>query len=152
MRILSKSFEEKWKNYIWQSFGAGLSIILLVAFKDLIGLVLVAAAGSTAFTVFGIPHNRTAKTRNIIGGSIICGLLGLVCSYFSPVWFGGGVAVALSSFFMVLVDAEHPPAAGAALGLAYSSTPGTGFIFVLTTSVIFSLIRYFLKPYLKDLY
>ena len=152
MRVLSKSFEEKWKNYIWQSIGAGLSIIMLVAFKDLIGLVLVAAAGSTAFTVFGIPHNRTAKTRNIMGGYVICGLLGLACSFFSPIWFGGGVAVALSSFFMVLVDVEHPPAAGAALGLAYSSTPIMGFTFAISTSVIFTLIRYFLKPYLKDLY
>ncbi len=152
MNILSKNFEEKWENYVWQSAAAGISIlILLLVFTDIIELVLVAAAGSTAFTVFAIPHNRTAKTRNIVGGHLICTVIGVASSYFTPIWIAGGVAVSLSSFLMVLVDAEHPPAAGSALGLAASPTfPETAFI--LATAFVFPLIRYSLEPWLKDLY
>ncbi len=152
MDILSKNFEEKWENYVWQSAGAGISIlILLIVFTDIIGLVLVAAAGSTAFTVFAIPHNRTAQTRNIVGGHLICAAIGVASSYFGPIWVAGAVAVSLSSFLMVLVDAEHPPAAGSALGLA-ASTSFPEPAFILATAFVFSLIRYFLEPWLKDLY
>ncbi len=151
MKIVSENFNDKWKNYVWQSAGAGLSILLLITFTSMVGLVLIAAAGSTAFTVFGLPHNRTAKTRNIIGGNVISAVVGFGCSYLAPLWFAGGVAVGLASFLMVLVDAEHPPAAGAALGLTISATlPQVTFIVVSALS--FSLIRYFLLPYLKDLY
>jgi len=151
MKIISHNFNEKWKNYVWQSAGAGLSILLLITFTNMVGLVLIAAAGSTAFTVFGLPHNRTAKTRNIMGGNVISALVGFGCSYFGPLWLAGGVAVGLASFFMVLFDAEHPPAAGAALGLAISAT-FTKVSFVVVSALVFSLIRYFLLPYLKDLY
>lgn len=151
MKILSENFEEKWENYIWQSLGAGISILLLITFTDLIGLVLIAAAGSTAFTVFGLPHNRTAKTRNIIGGHVICAVIGFACSYFSPIWLAGGLAVGLSSFLMVLFDAEHPPAAGSALGLSFEPSL-QGVVFIIVTSIIFSLTRHALEPYLKDLY
>ncbi len=152
MNILSKSFGEKWQNYVWQSAGAGLSIIiLLIVFTDVIGLVLVAAAGSTAFTVFALPHNRTAKTRNIVGGHVLCVVVGLLSSYFAPVWLAGGLAVSFGSFLMVLFDAEHPPAAGSALGLAASPTFAEA-AFILATALVFSLIRIILEPWLKDLY
>ncbi|MBS3788283.1 HPP family protein [Candidatus Bipolaricaulota bacterium] len=151
MKFFSKSFKEKWGNYLWQSAGAGLSILLLITFTRMVGLVLIAAAGSTAFTVFGLPHNRTARTRNIIGGNLIAAFVGLACSYLGPLWVAGGVAVGSASFLMVLVDAEHPPAAGAALGLAISpSFPEVAFVVV--SALTFALIRIALLPYLKDLY
>lgn len=151
MRIVSESFQDKWRNYVCQSVGAGLSILLLITFTNMVGLVLIAAAGSTAFTVFGIPHNRTAKTRNIIGGNVISAVVGFGCAYLAPLWFAGGVAVGLASFLMVLFDAEHPPAAGAALGLAISATFAK-FSFLVVSAIVFALIRHLLLPYLKDLY
>ncbi len=153
MRILSKNLREKWKNYVWQSAGAGVSILilLLVFIYSPIQLVLVAAAGSTAFTVFALPHNRTAKLRNVFWGHGICVGVGLACSYLSSIWLAGGLAVSIGSFLMVVVDAEHPPAAGTALGLVASPTlPGA--FFVLSSAVIFSIIRRVLMPWLKDLY
>ncbi len=151
MKIISESFGKKWKNYVWQSAGAGISIFLLISFRDVTGLLLVAAAGSTAFTVFGLPHNRTAKTRNVIGGHAICVVVGFACSYFSTLWLAGGLAVGLASFLMVLFDAEHPPAAGSALALVASPLL-SGAVFVLASAFIFSSIRTALLPFLKDLY
>ncbi len=151
MRFVSRSFKEKWQNYLWQSAGAGLSILLLITFTQMVGLVLIAAAGSTAFTVFGLPHNRTARTRNIIGGNAIAALIGASCSYLGPLWVAGGVAVGIASFLMVLVDAEHPPAAGAALGLALSAS-FPELAFVIVSALTFAVIRIVLLPHLKDLY
>ena len=151
MSIVSESFKENWRNYIWQSAGAGLSILLLITFTRMVGLVLIAAAGSTAFTVFGLPHNRTANTRNIIGGNVLATLVGYGCSYIGPLWMAGGLAVGIASFLMVLFDAEHPPAAGASLGLAISASyPEVAFVVV--SALAFAAIRIVLLPHLKDLY
>ncbi|MFP4646782.1 MAG: HPP family protein [Candidatus Acetothermia bacterium] len=151
MKFISESFRDKWRNYVWQSAGAGVAILLLVTFSKVVGLVLIAAAGSTAFTVFALPHNRTARTRSVIGGNLIAALLGFGCSHLGALWLAGGVAVGLASFSMVLFDAEHPPAAGAALGLAISANLPE-VLFVVLSALIFSLLRYLLLPYMKDLY
>ncbi|KXA90549.1 hypothetical protein AKJ37_00105 [candidate division MSBL1 archaeon SCGC-AAA259I09] len=149
--LLSKELREKWENYVWQSAAAGISIFLILyIFVDVINLILLAAAGSSAFTVFALPNNRTAKIRNLNGSYIICVIVGLACSVFGNIWTSGGLAVGFAAFLMVITDTEHPPAAGAALYLSAEPTV-KGAIFILIASVVFSVLRYLLSPWLKDL-
>jgi hypothetical protein len=53
---------------------------------------------------------------------------------------------------MVVIDTEHPPAAGTALGVAMTGISPDVFVTIIIISiVILSLIHHFFKPYLRDL-
>ncbi len=153
--ILSKKLKERWFNYFWQSAAAGLiTFAALYVFLEVIQLIILAGVGSTFFTIFALPGNRTASNRNIIGSYIICVTVGLFCIYTVSQSLGGGLAVGLSALFMVITDTEHPPAAGVALGLSLapnieSAYPGAGFS--LVGALLAVIIRNLLAPYLKNL-
>ncbi len=111
-----------------QSLVAGLFIFLIFfVLSEPIGVIVLASIGSTFFTVFALPNNRTAKPRNVIGSHVVCILIGLACCPIASVSLGAGIAVGASAFFMVITDTEHPPAAGIALGLALASSPALAF-------------------------
>lgn len=151
MKILDEKVKKNWDNYLWQSLGAGISIFLvLVLFTSTVDLVIKAAVGSTAFTVFALPDHSTARPRSVIGGQTIGALVGLSCSLLPGLYLQGGLAVAMVSFLMVTFDSEHPPAAGTALGLAISPS-WEGAVFVLLSSGVLSAVRWALRDSLVDL-
>ena len=53
---------------------------------------------------------------------------------------------------MTLVNAEHPPAAGIAVGLVFHDWDFKTIVFVLSAVGILALIKKLLKPVLKNLY
>jgi len=118
--------------------------------------VIVASIGATAFIVFAMPRSITAKPRNIIGGHLIgvfCGSLFALIPH-SSMWSSVliySIAVGFSMFLMVVLDAEHPPASGTALGVAIKGFSLNVVTAVMVSAGILSLIHYFFKPYLRDL-
>lgn len=155
MYVLSRHFKENWINYVWQSLAAGVFTFLVIfIFSKLIGLIILASIGSTFFTVFALPNNRTAQPRNVIGSYIICLLIGLACCFIPSSSLSGGIAVGAAAFFMVITDTEHPPAAGVALGLALGSSIEqnvAGALLALIAALLASLLKHMLSPWLKDL-
>ncbi|MBS3814965.1 MAG: HPP family protein [Hadesarchaea archaeon] len=154
MRLLDEKIKEKWKNYLWQSVGAGASLILvLILFSDVINLFIVAAAGSTTFIVFALPNQKTARPRNVIGGHAIGVLIGVLCIYISPTYLSGGLAVGISTLLMVSTDSEHPPAAGTALGLSTLAIESSisSSLFILAAAVGLSIIRLGLLSRMENL-
>lgn len=151
LEVIKEKIREKWKNYLWQSSIAGLSIALILGlFASMVGLVIVAAVGATSFTVLTIPNHSTARPKNVICGQTIGAIVGLACSTLVLDPIRGGSAVALGTLLMVTINAEHPPAAGTALGLAIKPSP-EGAIFVLAASSVLSIMKLALSKYLKDL-
>jgi len=135
---------------VWQSAAAGLTLFfILFVFSRVIELVIVAAAGATTFTVFALPHHGTAQPRNVIGGHVIGIAVGFACS-FLPLIPSGSLAVGLSTLLMVPMDAEHPPAAGTALGLVVFPSLG-GAAFILAAAIGLSLARLGLASRMRDL-
>ena len=68
---------------------------------------------------------------------------------FKAVWFSASVGITI--LLMVVLDFEHPPAAGTALGMAlvgYSSSSASA---ILISVVILALIGYVAKPFLRNL-
>jgi CBS-domain-containing membrane protein len=118
--------------------------------------VIVASIGSTAFIVFTMPRYPTAKSRRVIGGHLVgflCGTLAnaiLINSTISPIIIYS-LTVGISIFGMVVLDFEHPPACGTALGVALNSFSFKVMIAILTSTIILSLAHHYLKRYLKDL-
>ncbi len=153
--LISKNLRERWVNYVWQSAAAGIiTIIVLYIFFELIALIILAGVGSTIFTIFALPFNRTANTRNIIGSYLICIVVGLFCIYITNPSLSGGAAIGISTFLMVITDTEHPPAAGVALGLSMANSIDDaygGVIFAFIGALIAVFLRRILLPWLKNL-
>lgn len=153
--LISKNFKENWANYVWQSMAAGiLAFFVIFIFSELIALIILASIGSTVFTVFALPSNRTAQARNVVGSYILCILVGLACCPIPSMSLGGGIAVGAAAFCMVITDTEHPPAAGIALGLALTPVLEQallGAVFAIIGAVLSSLLRHVSRPWLKDL-
>lgn len=151
MNVVDEKFRKNWKNYLWQSAGAGASLLLiLLVFVNVVDLVIVAAAGATAFTIFALPNHSTAQLRNVVGGHSICAVVGLACSYLPVIYVSGSLAVGFGMLLMVVINAEHPPAAGTALGLSVTPTL-RGAIFIVLAAIVLSAIRSFLSPWMRDL-
>jgi hypothetical protein len=52
---------------------------------------------------------------------------------------------------MVVIDMEHPPASGTALGIAITGIRLDVSVTVIISIILLSLIHRFFKPYLRDL-
>lgn len=153
---IPEDFRLFWKNYIFQSLLATLTTFIVLSLLSIEHAVIIASIGATAFIVFAMPKSITAKPRSVIGGHLVGLLSGSLCALIPHPSFLQSVivyslAVGLSIFVMVIVDMEHPPASGTALGVAIMGPSPGVMIAVITSAVTLSLVHRFLRPFLKDL-
>lgn len=154
-RIIA-NFPGLWKHYLYQSFLATVVVFMILLVLNLENVVVIASIGATAFIVFTMPKNITARPRRVIGGHITGMVCGSLCALIPhtttlPTIMVLSLAVGLTIFFMVTLDLEHPPAGGTALGIALTGYSTEVFIAVITSSVILSLAHHFSKRFLRDL-
>lgn len=139
-----------------QSILATLSVFIVLYFLSLKHVVIIASIGATAFIIFAMPDSITAQPRNVIGGQLVGLFFGFLFSLFphqaliySVVVYS--LAVGVSIFTMVVIDTEHPPAAGTALGVAITGITLEVFVAVSVSIILLSIIHVFFKPYIRDL-
>ncbi len=149
-------FRRHWQHYVFQSFLATATMAVVLIVLTLQNAVVVASLGATTFIVFAMPNNITAKPRNVIGGHLVGLVVGSLFSLIphatqSSLIIVAAGAVGLSIFIMVVIDTEHPPAAGTALGMVISGFSWSVTIAVITAVVLFSLVHHFFRKYIKDL-
>jgi len=161
MQWIDEGFRRSPGHYILQTLMAFVCVVVLVLVLEIItNGVIVAALGASAFIVFAMPKHDTARPRSLIGGHVLCLVIGLACSL--PLRLGcvspgvgqglmGAVAVAVSIFGMVVFNAEHPPAAGNALAFAITIGGWGPITFTLGAVCFLSLVRYVLRGWLRDL-
>jgi len=162
VRLLDERFRQDPAHYVVQTLLAFASIaVIVVVMGVLTNGTIVASLGASAFIVFAMPHYKTARPRNLIGGHVLCMSIGLVCSV--PFRLGvvpsneltvgliAAAAVSLAIFAMAVTDTEHPPAAGNALAFSVSLVGFGHILFTLGTVVLFALVRYMLRGWLRDL-
>ncbi|MBE9514352.1 MAG: HPP family protein [Chloroflexi bacterium] len=153
---IDRKFRPYWKNYVFQSSLAALTIFLLLLLLNLEHVVVIAAIGATAFIVFAMPGDITARSRNIIGGHLVGFAVGSLCALLPQPWvclsmLVYSLAVGLSVLIMVTIDTEHPPAAATALGMAITGFSHDAAVAVVTSVILLALAHHFLKPFFKDL-
>ena len=139
--LLDPKIRRHFGHYAWQVSLATVSLAgVLWAEQLLTGAavaraILVAAVASTAFVLFISPHSDTARPRHVLGGHLIAlvigGGLGMVAdSSLGRAWLAdfpalfavyAAAAVGATMFVMAGTNAEHPPAAGTALGVVTHS-------------------------------
>lgn len=92
--------------------GGFLVVGLLAALDDLLRLtLLIAPFGASAVLVFAVPASHFAQPRNVIGGHLLCSVIGVAMFallHQSPIAMGLGVGLAIG--LMMLTDTVHPPA------------------------------------------
>lgn len=153
---IKKEFQLHWKHYFFQSFLATLTMSVVLLFLTLENAVVVASIGATSFIVFAMPKSITAEARNVIGGHLVGLISGSLCGMITQPLFVHSIvvysfAVGISIFVMVVIDVEHPPASGTALGVAITGFSWNVTIAVVTSVVVLSLVHRFFKASIRDL-
>ena len=165
-------FRAHWKNYVFQSLLATIAVFIIFWALGVREAVIIASLGATSFVIFALPHSLMAKPRNVIGGHIVglvCGVVGAILADFVPDMTGlspgqfaiacnnaghaaaYAVSVGLAIFIMVVIDTEHAPAAGTALGIAINGFSINIAATVMLFAVLMVLIRRLLRKYMRDL-
>ena len=77
---IRREFSRLWKNYLYQSFLATVVVLIVFLLLSAEHAVVIASIGATAFIVFTMPRNITAKPRRVIGGHLVGLFSGSLCS------------------------------------------------------------------------
>jgi CBS-domain-containing membrane protein len=164
--VIDPKLRKGFRNYVLQSLIAtGICCVMLISLDVIIPGALVASLGASTFIVFAAPDNRAARPRGLLGGQLIGTGVGLCCSLmlqwgllsnimsvrFETAVFGS-IAVGLAIFLMVMIDMEHPPAAGTALSFVVARWSVYSIAFVAGASIFLTVVRLALGRRLKNLY
>lgn len=161
-------FDEKFKSdklrYLLQCFLAVVAVgIVLLVLDAVSNAAIIAALGASSFIAFTMPHVNVSKPRFMIGGYLVG--IGTGCAFrvlmkqlsltggesALPYVLFGAVSVGFAIFVMVITNTEHPPAASLALGLVLNGCEPKVILFILIGIVSLTLIKWALKPVLKNL-
>ena len=142
-------------EHVWTFFGSftGIGLIgLLQSFylptSD--NLFLVGSFGATSVLIYGVINSPLAQPRNVIGGHLICAIVGVTFNYlFTQSWLAAALAVSVSIVLMQVTKTLHPPGGATALiaiigsdriqslGYLYVLSPILSGIIVLLTVALF---------------
>ena len=104
----------------WLGTVIGLGICGYLSFRyfEPMGMTLfIGSFGASCVLVYAAIKSPLAQPRNLLGGHILAGLIG-VASYKifgEPLWISGTIAVSLAIVIMLLTKTLHPPAGATAL-------------------------------------
>lgn len=79
--------------------------------------MLIGSFGASAVLVYGAIKSPLAQPRNLIGGHIFSGLVGVACYHVfgETIWIAAALAVSLSIVVMLATKTLHPPGGATAL-------------------------------------
>jgi CBS-domain-containing membrane protein len=153
LKITTKDkFKKLWEYYVLQSSLAATVLFILVLVLGRDKMVVISAMGATTFIVFAMPKSVSAQTRNVVGGHLV-GLASGTIFYFTalPYFLEYPLAVGIAIFLMVVLDVEHPPAAGTALAVVINEVSPDVFVTIMVSALVLSQCRYYLRNHLRDL-
>jgi CBS-domain-containing membrane protein len=80
-------------------------------------LLLIGSFGATAVLLYGSPSAPFAQPRYVVGGHVICALVGVTFYKLmpEPLWFSSALTVSTAIVLMYLTRTTHPPGGGTAL-------------------------------------
>lgn len=150
------------KEHILTFLGAfvGIACIGLMNSKYLTvhdNLFLIGSFGASSVLIYGIINSPLAQPRNLVGGHLVCALVGVTIQKLLPgqdmLWLAAALAVSLSIVLMQITKTLHPPGGATALianigsekikamGYGYVLSPVlTGVIILLLVALLFNNI------------
>jgi len=144
------------RELLWSWLGAMIGIGLCASLsakyfepRDL--TLLIGSFGASAVLVYGAIKSPLAQPRNLIGGHIVSGLVGVACwqLFGGTLWLATAMAVSLAIVAMLATKTLHPPGGATALiaviggpkihslGFLYAVIPaGAGAVVLLIVALI----------------
>jgi len=141
---------------LWSWLGAMIGIGLCASLsakyfepRDL--TLLIGSFGASAVLVYGAIKSPLAQPRNLIGGHIVSGLVGVACwqLFGGTLWLATAMAVSLAIVAMLATKTLHPPGGATALiaviggpkihslGFLYAVIPaGAGAVVLLIVALL----------------
>jgi CBS domain-containing membrane protein len=139
--VLYKETLVDYKEHFWAFLGSfiGIGIIAYLQSKALPhsdAVYLIGSFGASSVLVFGIIQSPFAQPRNLIGGHLVSGIIGVTVQQFAPdiLWLTAPLAVSLSIVLMQVTKTLHPPGGATALIAVTGSAEikNMGYWYVLT--------------------
>jgi CBS-domain-containing membrane protein len=111
-------FTEVLWSWLGAVTGVGICGYLSAKFFEPRDLTLfIGSFGASAVLVYGAIKSPLAQPRNLMGGHIIAGIIGVACyrMFGDTLWLAGALASSLAIVAMLLTKTLHPPAGATAL-------------------------------------
>lgn len=139
--ILYKETMVDAREHIWTFLGSFVGIGLIgflnsKYFTAYDNLFLIGSFGASSVLIYGIINSPLAQPRNLIGGHVICAVVGVTCHKLVPdlLWLSAALSVAWAIVLMQITKTLHPPGGATAL-IANIGSPkiqALGYFYVLS--------------------
>jgi len=120
--ILYKETLIDFKEHFWTFLGAFTGIGLLGFIQSRFlgssdNVLLIGSFGASSVLIYGIINSPLAQPRNLIGGHVLCAIVGVTIHKIIPneMWLSSALAVSLSIVVMQMTKTLHPPGGATAL-------------------------------------
>lgn len=129
------------KEHFWTFIGSfcGIGAIGLLNaynFSSIDNLFLIGSFGASSVLIYGIINSPLAQPRNLIGGHLICALVGVSVHKLIPteIWLSSALSVSLSIVMMQITKTLHPPGGATALiaNIGSEKIKSLGYLYVLS--------------------
>lgn len=129
------------KEHLWTFIGAflGIGIIGFVSSKYFTlydNLFLIGSFGASSVLIYGAINSPLAQPRNLIGGHVVCALVGVTIHKLIPgeVWLTAALSVSLAIVAMQITKTLHPPGGATALiaNIGSAKIQVLGYFYVLS--------------------
>lgn len=146
------SFSEVMWSWLGSLIGIGICGYISSHYFEPMDLTLIIGSfGASAVLVYGAIKSPLAQPRNLVGGHIISGLVGVTCYqlFGQTLWIAAALGVSFAIAAMLATKTLHPPGGATALiaviggekihdlGFLYAFMPaGTGALIILIVGLI----------------
>ncbi|MCE7064909.1 HPP family protein [Dyadobacter sp. CY326] len=128
-------------DHFWTFVGSFLGIALIgfinsSRFTQSDNVFLIGSFGASSVLIYGIVNSPLAQPRNLIGGHLICALVGVTIHKLFPgeLWLSSALAVSISIVCMQITKTLHPPGGATALiaNIGSEKITSLGYFYVLS--------------------
>ncbi|MBC7388380.1 MAG: HPP family protein [Opitutaceae bacterium] len=131
------NFQEHFFTFLGSFFGIGLIGVLHSSdYTQTDTLFLIGSFGASSVLVYGIINSPLAQPRNLIGGHVICAIIGVTINKYLPfeLWVNSALSVSLSIVMMQITKTLHPPGGATALiaNIGSEKIQSLGYFYVIS--------------------
>ncbi|WP_439558606.1 HPP family protein [Dyadobacter sp.] len=139
--VIYKETLVDFKDHFWTFLGSFSGIALIGFFNNNMfsasdSVFLIGSFGASSVLIYGIVNSPLAQPRNVIGGHLICALVGVTVHKLIPgnIWLASAFAVSVSIVLMQITRTLHPPGGATALiaNIGSEKITSLGYKYVLS--------------------
>jgi len=165
LNIIDKKFKGNKLKYFLQCMLASVTILVVLLFLNILEeAAIITALGASSFIVFAMPQSYSSGIKRLVGGYAVGLIIGFIFflitnsnilvnifDTYTILIVAAAFSVGISIFIMTIINTEHAPAAGIALGLVINKWDHTTIIFIIIAVLWMVTIKTIFKKYLIDL-